>query len=295
LTLLKPTSGSFRKEGGNLAMIFAEINGRVNVEEDILTSSAIGLLSLLPDEEFINFIGLAKTLEGELFKDHYRNYTRITAIKFWSTDFPLGIPDVFIKLESNNTSRSAVLVIEVKHRSGKSGSAEEDEEGMIKNQEVDQLNRYWESLVQLYPQSDKAVVFLTGHRVMPRKDLETSLKASEGKANLFWLSWYNLYAFVFETLSSGKYPVESTEYKILQLLESYLQFKGYMPFSGWPQPLVPTNGNYCLPEYQRVYLWEVENIDTYCLSGYQRVYLWELENMDISKVVFYHGSVEQNC
>ncbi|HHW42028.1 MAG TPA: hypothetical protein GXX19_12970 [Syntrophomonadaceae bacterium] len=40
---------------------------------------------------------------------------------------------------------------------------------------------------------------------------------------------------------------------------------------------------------------KVENIDTYCLPRYQRVYLWELENMDINKVVFYHGSVEQNC
>ncbi|MBC7341111.1 MAG: hypothetical protein H5U02_01425 [Clostridia bacterium] len=216
-------------------MIYAEIAGRLGFEEDILTSTAIGLLSLLPDEEFIRFIGRARSIDGECLEKHIGTCTRVEAIEFWKTGFLYGIPDVFLRLEGE-AGVCAAIVIEVKHRSGKSGSAEEVEDGVIQNREVDQLYRYWESLAQQYPNCRKAVVFLTGHRILPRKDLETSSRAAGGEARLFWLGWHSVYDFVAEALRSGKYPTRTAECKILQLLETYLRFKGYARFSGWPQP-----------------------------------------------------------
>lgn len=216
-------------------MIYAEIAGRLGFEEDILTSTAVGLLSLLPDEEFIHFIGSARSINGECLEKHIGACTRVGAIEFWKTSFPYGIPDVFLRLDGE-AGVCAVIVIEVKHGSGKSGSAEEVEDGVIQNREVDQLYRYWESLAQQYPNCAKAVVFLTHHRILPREDLTTSWKAAGGEAHLFWLGWHSLYDFVAEALRSGKYLARSTEWKILQVLETYLRFKGYARFSGWPQP-----------------------------------------------------------
>ncbi|AEG14625.1 hypothetical protein Desku_1034 [Desulfofundulus kuznetsovii DSM 6115] len=170
-------------------MIYAEIDGKISVEEDVLTSTAIGLLSLLPDEQLISFLGRAISVEKRLLSNQIRNFTRVKSIDFWKTGFAGGIPDVLVKLENTHCGSSCVLVIEVKHRADKSGSAY-IEDGVIRNKEVDQLNRYWNGLVEQYPKAEKAVVFLTGHRVMPREDLWISWKASGGKAQIYWLSWY---------------------------------------------------------------------------------------------------------
>lgn|GEM_PF-3374632 len=224
-------------------MIHAELNGKISVEEDVLTSTAIGLLSLLPDEYLISFLGRAISLqkqEERLLENQIRNFTRLKSIEFWKTGFTGGIPDIFVKLEDEQCCSSFVLIIEVKHHADKSGSAE-IEDGEIKNKEDDQLNRYWNSLVQHYPRSKKAMVFLTGHRVMPHEDLQVSWEASGRKAQLYWLSWYSLYSFILDLLHVEKHLKGSSEHKILQLLEVYLRFKGYVMFSGWPQLAVVEN------------------------------------------------------
>lgn len=244
-------------------MIHAELNGKITVGEDVLTSTAVGLLSLLPDGYLISFLGRAINFQKqeESFLAHQiQNFTRVKSIEFWKTGFIGGIPDIFVELEDEHDCSSFVIIIEVKHRAGKSGSAI-IEEGEIKNKEGDQLNRYWNSLMQHYPNSKKAVIFLTGHSVMPYRDLQDSWEASGRKAQLYWLSWYSLYSFILNLLHEKKHLEGSSEYKILQSLENYLRFKGFVVFSGWPQVSVLEDrleGH--LFWYQRTYAWEIKGI-----------------------------------
>lgn len=254
-------------------MIQAELNGKIAIEEDVLTSTAVGLLSLLPDWYLISFLGRAISFQKqrERFLMHQmQNFTRVKSIEFWKTGFIGGVPDIFVELEDEHHCSSFVLIIEVKHRAGKSGSAI-IEDGEIKNKEGDQLNRYWNSLVQHYPKSKKAVVFLTGHRIMPHKDLQDSWEASGRKAQLYWLSWYNLYSFILNLLHEGKHLEGTSEHKILQSLENYLRFKGFVIFSGWPQASAPEDGlEGHLFWYQRTYAWEIEELTDSSMAVFYR-------------------------
>lgn len=259
-------------------MIHAEMRGRSHVEEDVLTSSAIGLLSLLPDDLFVCFLGTARNLENQYLKELLQGFSRVRCVEYWKTDFPTGVPDVLVELEDESGQEHCAIVIEVKHRSGKSGAALETEDGRVEHTDWDQLARYWKGLVEHYPSSTKAILFLTGHRTFPEEDVRASVKASENKAKLFWASWNDLHSFVSDCLESGSYLHRGSERKILRLLEEYLRFKGYGRFRGWAGLAVVRHGCEPLPVwYARVYGLRLGcNGVGQIGQQYRRRYTWDL-------------------
>jgi len=181
-------------------MLQAQLKGKLNREqenlEDILTSNVFGCFKyLVPNEGLMPFLRLAAKPGGSTLKDILKPVGD-ARYDFWSGLKEAGCegcePDVIIRLEHQDGSKSIVL-IEAKYRSGKSSEAEEEEE-----KPNDQLAKEWDNLAQL-AEAEKArafLIYVTSDFAYPAWDIEASqeeLIKKRGKAGeIYWLSWRHL-------------------------------------------------------------------------------------------------------
>lgn len=255
-------------------MIHSDLKGKNYVPEDVLTSNCLGLLSLLPDSNFISFLGGAVALEGQ--RIDLSPYERVRKIEFWPWLLEGGVPDVMVELQNKNGSACLVIVIEVKHGAGKSGNADlpevidgtsdgVDNPGRVEIDRFtrDQLAKYWLAANKSFPHH--VLIYLTHHRWLPKDDIAISLCEAGNNARFYWLSWFHLYYWINNQIKNTE-NTPITEKRILEALRDYLSAKGYTCFLGWST--LPQSNNSWL-SYSHTYLFTTagcvtsNNIRTY--------------------------------
>jgi len=214
-------------------MIFADIRGKTGVPEDVLTSNCIELLSLLPDSRLIDFFSMSVNLNGkniELFE-----YDEVEKIEFWTWLQNAGEPDILCILKNGTNNKRIVMIIEVKHGSGKSSYAQTEVEPLQESDiSSDQLAKYWQAAKSKY--DNVVLIYLTHHHHFPKKDVEESIEETGNLALIYWVSWFHFYQFVIKKYDPKSRSVES---KIFGKLKMYLEEKGYTRFQEWKMPVIP--------------------------------------------------------
>ncbi len=182
--------------------------GSCERSEDLLTSTAFGLLRYLPHDYGVIAL-LRQTrhayLEGEKLvveSDDARNEQWLgiqTAVRcefeFWPWWGPHGQPDLLLSLFDESDRLVHLAAVEVKLDAHKGGSAgENDSEPVGDERDADQLAKYWQGLNAIFPAVErdrKTVVYLTSHVIPPVDELAGSL-GCESDMRLGLLSWRQL-------------------------------------------------------------------------------------------------------
>ena len=217
-------------------MIHADLQDHYHSPEDRFTCNCLGLLSLLPDSDFIDFFSRAMKLDRTRLD--LSRYKQVSTVDFWPWLPPVGFPDVIAQLQHEDRT-TLTLIIEAKHRAPKSGTA--GTAGAAETSEsadstpgdrftADQLAKYWQAECQRYRRP--AVIYLTHHRSLPECDLKESLREAGADAGIFWLSWFDFYRWASDQLKMIK-DRPTSETRILQTLRDYLAANQYRCFLGW--------------------------------------------------------------
>ena len=229
-------------------MTIAEIRGKLSSSgsnisdrrEDLLTSDVFGCLRYLPFEK-----GFQKILtQAQLYIDQkkllcIKNSDENVSVEFWPRLENNSEPDVLIR------NGDHLIMIEVKYLSGKSGHYEpnQDSEDSMEAASSDQLARLFRGLL-----SDKSnysrcsLIYLTAHRILPKKDIEDGYKEldelsddtrHEYKDNVYWLSWFEVYKTVGRLLDESSeiqdkfWRIVLSDVKELLNRKSLRQFEGF--------------------------------------------------------------------
>lgn len=286
-------------------MIEADLQGKLHVPEDIVTSSCLGLMRLLPDTFLTEFLGLATSTTGEFIP--LSGFNEISSFIFWPWLPAGGIPDAMAVLRNAEQCRSVPVILEIKHGAGKSGFSEEaietaevdatkDISEQLASPDIvgDQLARYWLAAERIFRDcSDPPLlIYLTHHRSYPKEDVEISLKRAGSGCRIFWLNWFQLYAWVARKIESSP-DIYLAERRILQKLMEYLKAKGYACFLGRSNLVA---GQVLLPAFRHTYNVTVafcpdsENTDfvspVSLLPQYSRAYQCSRETGEAIKLLY---------
>jgi hypothetical protein len=220
-------------------MIFAELHGKIadgawlhERREDVLTSTAFGLLRYVAVDSGIVALlrrGRKVRLQGDEIvvdeTEHLETLDRWAKCEwiFWDRHPDFGEPDLRIEAKDSDGKLLAVVIIEAKYLSPKSGVASEDVPFDPAAPDPDQLARYAQILSNTVRGVESAVFYLTAHSAPPVDELRASLTRIPDP-NLFWLAWRDLWT-VASTLRASSVPMED--------LELLLAHKGLKPFTGW--------------------------------------------------------------
>jgi len=197
-------------------MIEADLQGKTSTSEDILTSCCLGLLRLLPDEQFLRVLSLARDRSGRQLL--VPPSAAISSFDFWPWLEGAGEPDAIATVRAPSNGHALKLIIEIKHGSPKSGG------------DGDQLARYFDGCSRQFQGDRIKLVYLTHHRELPLTDIDESLLHSPTAA-IYWLSWYDVHAWASRVaIEPG---VARTERRVILTLRDYLAAKGYERFLGW--------------------------------------------------------------
>lgn len=248
-------------------MIDAELKRKiVEIEnkEDVLTSNVFGLLSLLPNIILIKIMNSAKN-RGE--KTLEIGEDNLINIKLWER-CEYGEPDVIVEGDR------FVAIIEAKYLSGKSGSAYEDKATKeIKNEENDQLAKYWKYLAKWDNKKFvKFIIFLTNDPYMPVNDIKMSedaaLKMELLKPDIYWLNWTQIHYAVIDFLENDTVQLNKTDIRIIEKLHQYFNYKGFIHFMGWRQfDYLPNS----LSIYKKEYFLNIVDCNISPIKIYQEV------------------------
>ncbi len=227
--------------------------------EDILTSTVFGTLKYLrPDIILIPFIELAflydekrTTLWEKLNSEgiELRCYREIEYV-FWPRNNNYGEPDLIILFKNHiHGADDFLLVVEVKLKSGKSGTEENDQLVRYYEAITSDIESFSEPSVSGFKGKRGYIIYLT--QAEAHADISASTKILESKYNeikdqVFHLRWHQLYK-TFETMYEF---CSSTENAIVDDLKQYIERLGLMDFSGisfpgeslseiisWPYPV----------------------------------------------------------
>lgn len=219
-------------------MIHADLHSKNHIPEDVLTSNCLGLLGLLADSDRLDFFKAARNARQELLNLPDMP-TSEAKLEFWPYLQGGGIPDAILTVTVPEALAFKVI-IEVKNGAPQSG---------------DQLANYWKAASRLFP-NRFAVVYLTGHRVFPKPEVDESDGRAGPGAQIYWVGWVDLFVWARKQLmtSGARTPCEL---RILRMLDMYLSEKGYRVFVGWnpvaPIPMAEPYGRwYAAPTLPRV-------------------------------------------
>jgi hypothetical protein len=220
-------------------MPHAELHGKISSSgsnlsenmEDLLTSDVFGRLRYLSPD-----LGLVPLLQTAVSFETGRSGIAVPgnvlgfSVDFWPR-FCRSEPDVVIRLDT--TGGPMVVMVECKYRSGKSGE-DVPEDIPAPQESADQLVREFQDLKGLAANGASALIYITGHRIMPREDLERSARSAgeEGglfRATTYWVGWHMIWD-LFRREQGAPHPAGL----ILKDLEDLLYHKGFRPFQGWP-------------------------------------------------------------
>ncbi len=197
-------------------MIDSELRGKSPATEDCLTSSALGLLALLPDDAFKCFLRRARSVDRENLSIDDNSIMDNGEVEFWPWLFNAGEPDAIVTFAKDNVKHA--ILIEAKRDSPQSGEH--------------QIARYALGFLRDRQYCEKlSVVYLTSHKLLPEeelrkeKDVFLQNKAEQNSLNFYWLSWKDLYLTILEW--SEKEGLHMSEKRICNKLEYYLHELGY--------------------------------------------------------------------
>lgn len=192
--------GKISQTGSNLS----------SASEDLLTSSIFGPMRYLPARELlIPVLQKARNIFGKRLSI---SETSDPGVTFWPR-YDRCEPDIEIKFNEH------LIFVEAKFLSGKSGDyvAEDSVSNYEKEKAAssDQLIREFTDLKIQNRGRDYSLIYLTAHRTFPKSDIDRSLKAarlsenvlaSKFKENVFWLSWLDIWDYLYNTRNtSNKY------------------------------------------------------------------------------------------
>jgi hypothetical protein len=224
-------------------MIFAELRGKLGVNysraperaEDLLTSTAFGLLRYLaPADGLLAILHLARPVRIEGDKILIRpdpDWLAVgtigdISIEFWPYWPGYGEPDVLLTLRDPAGRAAALVAVEAKLHSPKSGRVRGDDEPVEEEvADPDQLVRYWLGLQALKggPSTLRRLVYLTKHGAAPAEELAESVRRAPGM-QLAWLSWRDVWAVV-ASAAGNSLPAAD--------LAQLLAYKGLKNFNGF--------------------------------------------------------------
>jgi hypothetical protein len=242
-------------------MIFADIHGKLGSDgqrahdrsEDLLTSTAFGLLRYLPFDVGLGALlrrARVVTQTADTACNVTPNWLRLDGglarpIEFWPRLRRGGEPDLRLTLDRGNE----VVLIEVKLDSGKTLIAGADDDDLEPSGDAeeppidpDQLVRYWEGQqAEVAAGVRTSIIYLTAHAVPPLRDLGASLKP-EKPIRLAWLSWRDVCA-VAELAKKGHVGSDAATD-----LAALLRHKGLFEFNGFadaePAKNLPATANF---------------------------------------------------
>ena len=183
-------------------MIEAVLHGKLSSKqenmEDVLTSNVFGMLQYVaPDAGVIPFLSRAKTMDGNAPLAYIKDLPAANisvSYRFWPR-WSHCEPDVVLDI-SIADRLSYLIVIEAKHRSGKSSEADD-----VELRPNDQLAREW---LDLSEEADRLLarpllVFLTADICCPKSEIQDSIdeyshkRSADARTPLnCWLSWREL-------------------------------------------------------------------------------------------------------
>ncbi|MBY6278150.1 hypothetical protein [Symbiobacterium thermophilum] len=239
-------------------MPHAELRGKISQSgsnafdrlEDLLTSDVFGRLRYLPpDRGLIPVLQQAVNLQGNRGCPLPQTVSPEPDYQFWPW-LKRCEPDVLIQL-SGDEGKPFLVLVECKYRSPKSDRPGAEANGDVEERSAlpDQLAREFLDLTDWLSEQggDGILLYVTGHSVLPRSDLETSAAALAGEAGsnrgnrlrerfldrTYWIGWPAMWAVFRELYTQEQDPYRR---RILGDLLDLLAHKGYRRFRGWPEP-----------------------------------------------------------
>ena len=236
-------------------MSMAELHGKISSRasnltdrlEDLLTSDVFGSCKYLPDKLLlIPFLSTAKDLCGNSLGGLLPSSISSITYSFWPR-LQNSEPDVLLAVHPTS-GPDLLILIEAKYLSGKSGNPLSDEDLITAEIPRDQLAKQLADLKSLSLERERwhnhlepkcCLVYVTAHRIYPRKSLEESQKEfkafnqdeqDEDPPPMFWTSWVNLSEIV---ISSIQRTMIHQEKELLIDLSALLQRKGLVFFKGF--------------------------------------------------------------
>ena len=277
-------------------MILAVLEGKslgYEFTDDILTSTVFGLLKYLrPYMVLIPFIESAflynkerTTLWEKLNIEgiELRCYREVEYI-FWAWNQKYGEPDlILIFKEHVHGLDDLLLVVEVKFKSGKSGTDENDQLMRYFEAVNFDIENFGESSVSNFRGKKGYIIYLTEAEAYSDIMATTQLIQSrhdEIKENVFHLRWHQLYKAL-----EKMYPCFSSyEKELVYDLMKYLEKLGLRDFSGISLPDESLSSAFSLP-------YPIFYNDGKCIME-KNTYFDQLGYLDIKieKNIFYRGS-----
>lgn len=218
--------------------------------EDLLTSTAFGLLRYFPvDRGIVSLLRRLRPVcladgkygvapEGALH-DNWLCLNRITKceFEFWPRVKKTTEPDLLLRLMDEQNQLAALVVVEIKLDSIKSGSGKTDHTA-ADEKDHDQLAKYWRAILSCNSliSADKiAIAYFTSDVLPPLDELTESMRREPGM-RLAWLSWRKLYTVAEELQQS--HPEFLPAEDLVRLLEFY-QFQDFKGFDNAGTVCVP--------------------------------------------------------
>jgi len=212
-------------------MLMALLKGKLSQKEDILTSSAFGVMKYLePERVLIPFLAKASLPDGSkpLASIHVAAQP---AYEFWPWLTEPGCnnceSDLLIRITSSD-ERKFLILVEVKYLSGKSSKAKDEKRSN------DQLALQWNNLESLAQNESRepVLIYLTAAFCCPVAEIEASqedlAEHKHKEANILWLSWRHLWALI-----------RNEKHEMLGDLASVLDHLNLAIFSGFSEKKTP--------------------------------------------------------
>jgi hypothetical protein len=228
-------------------MIQAVLQGKsagCEYSEDMVTSTVFGSLRYLPTEVLITFLESAfvyneerTTLWKHLQVGNYelRRYRKIKYF-FWPRHKKHGEPDLILLFTGHvHNQEDLMLLVEVKFKSGKSSTGENDQLKRYYQAINFDLKDFSESELSNFRGQKKCLLYLTeadSHLEIEESIRELKKDCPEFLDHIFHLRWHQLFK-IFESTHSG---LSSTGKIIVQDLLNLMQNLGLKDFSGITLP-----------------------------------------------------------
>lgn len=208
--------------------------------EDLLTSTAFGLLRHLPPHQWLvpllDLTHFATLDQGAMSTTRSAGWFQFMPgftleLQFWPWCSEFGQPDLLLLIRDTSARLVDVIVIEAKLDSGKSNwNTETEADSNADLPDPDQLVRYWQA-AKKHTSNRHTVILLSSHATVPEQALAESL-ARRRDMRLGWLSWRDIWRTMKVQRPANRVEESITE-DVLALL-NHLGFSEFHGFSSTP-------------------------------------------------------------
>lgn len=212
--------------------------------EDLLTSDVFGRLRYLESEEAIIPIleRIKNSKTGQRFAGLEIDPNQKVTYQFWPWINNIE-PDLILIVPLLRGKQMAV-VVECKHKSGKSPRAVKDENitDKLELAKSDQLVREYLLVEELKKQYDKAILlYITGHSAIPDEEIKESASLAASISNqtrkiffetTYWIGWVDIWSTLRDQLQA--LDANSQSAMIIEDTVNLLSHHGYREFQQFP-------------------------------------------------------------